>query len=140
MTDELRKLIPLPHLARFKQLWEGLEVDQVLGDRVLVQEVEPLTDMDRATTESGIVIPDDVRKRNTPEGCTGIVHQVGMDATCDKLAEGKMVMFGQFAGEKYSIGKVKFRVLDTSEVLCTLKATEGKVLGEIVGPVKDEAA
>jgi len=133
MTDELRKLIPLPHLARFKQLWEGIEVDQVLGDRVLVQEVEPFTDMDKST----IVIPDEVRKRNTPDACTGIVHQVG-DQYTREMGPGAMVLFDQFAGSKFTIGKVKFRVLDTSEIVCTLRAVEGKTMGQLVGPVKDE--
>jgi co-chaperonin GroES (HSP10) len=142
-----RRLIPKEYTVKFKQLFSGLEVHAVLGERVLVDEIEPYTEADAAAQRSNIVAPQvyydsNGQKRNTekPRACTGIVISLGEGITdamrAAGLVENAAVCFGSYAGTEYYIGGAKFRILDVKEILAVLRATEGNDLDEVIGPVK----
>ena len=147
MTDT-RRLIPAERLTKFKQLFKGLEIDRVLGERVLVHEVEAYDARDKARDTAGIVAPEGYWDPNSgryvntqkADSCAGLVMQVGPAISPDLgVSEGSMLLFSEYAGNRYNIGGVKVRVLDISEVICTLRAVDDKMLTEVVAPVTDEA-
>ena len=80
-----------PQIERLKQIGEGLEVDRVCGDRLLVELVEAETEMDRATQRSGLVIPEHIQKSYKPESSTGVIVEIGSEAR--GFAVGEMVLF-----------------------------------------------
>lgn len=142
-VEERRRLIPNEYVIKFKQMFRGLEIDAVLGDRVLVDEVEPYTEVDAAMQRSGIVPPQAYYDANgtrrvteKPRACTGIVVTVGDGVTSSRIREGAAVCFGPHAGTEYYIGGAKFRILDVSEILGVLRAVEGSALTDVIAPVK----
>lgn len=151
-VSEKRRLIPHEFCVTFKTLFRGLEVHRVLGERVLVDEVEPFTELDatqQRLAEMGLefkapeVFYDahgNKKVAEKPRACTGIVIQVGDgiggDDKASGLVEGAAVCFGAYAGTEYYIGGAKFRILDISEILAVLRATEGHELTEVIAPVK----
>lgn len=141
--EERRRIIPNEFVIRFKQVFSGLEVHAILGDRVLVDEIEPYTEIDAAAQRSGIVAPQQYydangqqRKVEKPKACCGIIIKVGEGVTSAYLQEGAAVCFGAYNGTEYSIGGAKFRILDTAEILGVLRAVEGSALTDVIAPVK----
>jgi co-chaperonin GroES (HSP10) len=150
--EDLRKQISKPQVMRLQQIFEGLRVGDVLGDRVLVKAIKPLTKGDKleaaaqAGKPGGIYLPEDAKERNTPLPTTGFVLKIGDKVDREVIREGSMVMFGKYSGvdvmtsefrddedkEKYS-----WRIMDTHEILCTLEAIEDS-MESVVAPVIDE--
>ena len=111
----------------------------MLGNRLLVWEIKPWSDADRAA-ESNIVIPEAYAEAHEPYPTTGIVIKVSDEWRGPKGMLGKMVMFGPYAGEgcKFS-DKNQFRVLDEAQILCTVMSNTDRPLSEIIGPeIKDK--
>jgi co-chaperonin GroES (HSP10) len=149
-VDEKRRFIPHEYVIQFKTLFRGLEVHRVLGDRVLVDEVEPFTEQDAVNerlakdgTGKAIIAPQQFYDANgirrlteKPKACVGIVISMGKGVADTDIAEGAAVCFGAYAGTEYFIGGAKFRILDTKEILAVLRATAGNALTDVIAPVK----
>lgn len=116
-------------VTKLKQVTDGLAVDRVCGDRILVATVEARTDMDRAQERSNLIIPDTAKAANQPLPSTGIVSSVGPGKLAQEFREGEAVMFSRYAGSEVSESETegKYRILDAREVLCVLKASKGKM-------------
>src|SRR5579864_8781759 len=118
--SEIKKALGKPQITRLKQLGSGLRVAAVHGDRLLIDMVEPETEMDKAG-RYGIVIPDDIKKANTPASSTGIILQVG-DGVTGNFEEGQMVLFSKFSGINFVIDEHEgYKIIDTKEILCSLE-------------------
>lgn len=148
--QELKEAIGRPQLSRLKALNEKVKVGKVLGSRVLVKTVTPETEMDRVEKEGRLVIPKAVKEQNTPMATTGVVLLVGPNVPCEEcgheglvhqdgficstyrpmLQEGDMVMFSKFSGTDFRIETEDFRIMEASEIICTLVDVEG-VLREV---------
>lgn len=129
-----RQMLTKPQVQRLKQLTDGLEVGQVMGDRVLVKLVTPFTEMDRVEKEGILYVPESAREENTPLPTTGIIVAIGRGVV-DPLYEGDMVMFSKYAGSDVYFNEEAFRIMETREVLCTLQArAEGDI---VVLPVNE---
>lgn len=134
-SKELRETIVRPNVVRLKALGIGIKVDKVLGRRLLIKLVIPFTDMDRVEKEGLLALPESVKKANTPTPSTGVVVGHGHELTEEErqlVPEGVMVMFSRFAGTDFTVDEESLRILDVSEVVCTLADTEG-----VVVPVKE---
>lgn len=113
----------------------GLKMGKVFGRRVLVQPIEPFTEMQDVEKRGLLYIPDKVKDTNMPMPTTGIVLKLGDDlikweekpdgrliSYCG-LNEGDAVMFGKYAGTEATIDKVTYRILLFEEIMCTLEVT-----------------
>lgn len=128
-SAEVKAAIGKPAIARLKDLGKGLKVGRVLGPRVLVKTVIPMTDLDRIEKEALLVLPEHLKKSYTPAPSTGIVVATGPDCNFTEggadVAVGEMVMFSRFAGSDFNIGEEEgFRILDIKEILCVLEEIE----------------
>ncbi len=153
-SEELRKSLGIPEVARLKALGEGIRIGEVIGPRVLVKKVKPWTEADRLEKEGLLYVPEDAKEKNTPLESTGIVVAMGSTALRDPMnlkldpgdpernvdcfeypiiTEGTMVAFSKYAGSDISADHEDFRILELREILCTLVDTKG-----VVTPVKDE--
>lgn len=87
------------------------------SDKVLLKPVEIET-----KTESGIVIPDDAKKREDMASCHGILVHAGpialMSHELDGVVYGDIVIFTKHAGTQY-VAKdgVKYRLLRVSDII-----------------------
>lgn len=122
---------------------------------MLVKLVVPFTDMDRVEKAGLLVLPQTVKENNTPLASTGVIVKLGelfrsmpglyqMDEE-DRirlgmdpkepppvLQEGTMVMFSRFAGSDVRVDEEQFRILDESEIMCTLTD-----VNNVVTPIKE---
>lgn len=133
--EEIRSQLPRPELAKFSQVSSGLEVHRVLGNRVLVDPVTPMTDLDRLERGGLLAIPQAVKKEHTPRPSTGIVLAVGPEVAQEghsALRVGEMVMFSKWGGMSFQIEDKPYLVLEAAEIVCTLQAVEGKTLADVV--------
>ncbi len=133
-SQDIRDALGNPQILRLKQIGKGVKVGKVLGDRVLVSTIIPTTEMDKVEKEGLLYIPKDMKDRNTPLPCTGVVIQVGDGVTCERqsqLASGTAVMFSRYAGTDFTVEQNDgFRILETREILCTLE-----IDAEAVAPI-----
>lgn len=85
-----------------------------LGNRVVV---EPLTEEE--TTKSGIILPDTVDKEKKAEGK---IIAIGDGEKIQKLGlkEGDTVLFGKYAGEEVTLGRVEYKILSDEDVLAVV--------------------
>lgn len=140
-TEELRGLVGRAEITKLKMLGTGLEVDRVLGRRVLIKEVEPETIMDKLEKEGLLVFEASMKKENTPRASTGIVVKVG-DAYEDEgihapVWEGTMILFSKYAGVSFAVDEESgYRIIDENEIICTFKRAEKSDV--MVLPVKAE--
>lgn len=116
-----------PQVERLKQLGRGLRIKYVLGNRVLVKTVIPYTQADEVEKKGLLVIPEHIKKDNTPLPSTGIVVQLGQDAatTTSLIETGSMIMFSKFSGHDFVVDEEDFKILDVSEVMAVLELGEG---------------
>ena len=99
-----------------------------MGSRVLVKTVTPRTKMDEVEEKGMLYIPKSVKEQNTPMPTTGIILQLGAYANMNDditLQVGDMVMFPKFSGCDFNIEEEDLRILEASEILCTLVDTQG---------------
>ena len=141
-AQEAKDIIGKPQSARLKALAEGIRVNRVNGTRLLVKTVAPHTDLDRVEKEGKLFIPDSIKQANTPIPSTGIVVLLGeafyTNADAQKLnldrggnpivEEGSMVLFSKFAGSDQRIQNEDFRIMDITEVLCTLTPVDDRAI------------
>lgn len=83
------------------------------------------------------MIPEHIKKEYTPLPSTGVIVRLGeeVDTLLTPLREGTMVMFSKYSGTDASVDtEHDFRILDITEILCTLVDTE-----EVVTPVLMES-
>ena len=141
--DALR-LIPVPELHKLKQIALGIEIDRLFGTRILAECIEPHTKMDSAYKNSGIVIPATVKKDNTPMPSTGIVMGLGAEVDpAGPIQVGSMVMFSKHSGTEFVFtdddakqdSTKRWRILDITEVICTLRSNNDESLMSKVVPV-----
>lgn len=139
-TEELRGLVGRAEITKLKMLGTGLEVDRVLGRRVLIKEVEPETIMDRLEKEAVLVFTAQLKKDNTPRASTGIVVKVGeayAGLGMSPVEEGEMILFSKYAGVSFSVDEESgYRIIDENEIICTFKRAEKSDV--MVLPVKAE--
>lgn len=134
----LQEVLGPPQIAKLKALGKGILIGKVLGMRVLVKTISPFTKMDEVEKQGLLYIPESVKQQNEPLPSTGIVLQVGEEvkqspAYSAVLTEGTAVMFSKFAGTSFVVEEeTGFRVLDVSEIMCTLEIDEG-VLAPVAG-------
>lgn len=112
-------------LHTLKELGGGLRVGRVLGDRVLIRTVTPLTELDEYK-KKGIIIPQSVEKEYIPLSTTGIIVAVGDDVT--KLKAGEMVMFARLSGMDFTISEQTLRIIQVKEILAVLVDTDESVV------------
>lgn len=147
---QMMEALGKPQLSRLKALGVGIEVGRVLGNRVLVKTVIPFTDLDRVEKEGKLVMPEWVKKENTPLPTTGMVVKVGwVNCVCGKPAEahagsiggpwhtfvpavneGDMIMFGKFAGLDFMIEANNYRIVNVDDILAVLVDTQ-QVVAEV---------
>lgn len=72
-----RNLLTKPQIERLKALGSGLQVEHVMGDRVLIKPVVPKTELDRLEQEGILFGPEDAKELNTPLPSVGVVMQRG---------------------------------------------------------------
>ncbi len=105
--------------------------------------VHSYTTMDRVEKEGLLHIPKTAREANQPLPSTGIIVKLGNDFTNpdifrgddpDNLREGDMIMFSRFAGMDFRVDEQDFRILEESEIVCTLEDTQG-----VVTPVVEDS-
>lgn len=136
--------ISKPQLARLKDLGMGLKIGTVWGTRVLIQPIDPYTEIDRIKKEGLLVFTKLSEESNKPKPSTGVIVQLGEATIQDwtarlgpetewPLREGYMVMFGKYAGAEFIIDQVEYRILDISEIMCTVMASNP----EAYAPVTD---
>jgi len=104
---------------RLKTVGKGIFVKKVLGERLLIKSTIPYTQMDEAEIKSKIVIPEYIKKENTPISTYGVVVQVG-DGCLHEWHEGDIVLFGKFSGTDFTMSNDDFRVMHENEVLAIL--------------------
>lgn len=91
------------------------------GKRPFMNRVLVLVDMEEEKTKSGIVLPEDVRKKNEQKKEWGTLVAIGADAwegSDDKCEIGDRVEFSKYGG-KYDIGEdgKAYRMLDSHDIL-----------------------
>ncbi len=125
--NEARQLISTPQLNRLKDLGMGFKMGATLGRRVLVQPVEPFTEMDEVEKKGLLHIPESVKKQNTPLPTTGVVLSHGHLLTDQERAlmpEGCGIMFGKYSGTECVVAHVTYRIVPFDEILCTVVDAE----------------
>lgn len=80
------------------------------------------------------MIPDSVKKANTPLPSYGPITQVG-DGCKQSWQEGDLVMFSKFAGTDFTVQNEDFRLVHEDEVLAILDCDE-QTFGAV--PVKED--
>lgn len=123
-TDEQRRHAQIK-LHTLKELGAGLRVKKVLGERVLVRVVVPLTELDDYK-KKGLIIPQSVEKEYTPLPTTGIVVAAGEDVKT--IGEGDMVMFARLSGMDFTVSEQSLRIINVKEILAVLEDTDGSVM------------
>lgn len=92
------------------------------------------------------MIPKSVEEQNKPKPCTGVIVQLGEAVKANfswdgkdhipeinwPLREGYMVMYGKYAGSDFMIDQVEYRIMDVSEIMCTLYAKDTQAYAPIV--------
>jgi co-chaperonin GroES (HSP10) len=172
--QQAKAAITIPQVNRLKDLGMGLKMGRVFGTRVLVQPVNPFTEVDRLEKEGLLYAPKNAKDQATPLPSTGVVLQLGeglinqfkgsgthisywvgkrdgrdieVEVTENDeyfnvsglrresrimyveeqnwpLRVGDMVMFSKYAGSEPTVEQVTYRMLNFSEIMCTLIATE----------------
>lgn len=131
---ELRKTaVAKPQVAKLKMLGEGLKVGVVLGRRVLVKPVIPFTDADRVEKEGRLIIPEQVKKDNTPLPSTGVIVQLGTQVKEEELQEGTGVCFSKFGGTQFVFDKEDYLILNVDEIMCTFMLEQEGVIEGVAG-------
>lgn len=136
IAKEATAALERPAIQRLQALGTGLEVGEVLGDRILVQTIEPETIGTRVERTGTLYLPEDAKERNKPKPCTGIIIKLGTDVAAGPLAEGVAVMFSKYAGTDFVISEREgLKILEVREVMCTLVLTD-----TVIAPVAAPAA
>jgi len=133
-TRDLKAAIGKPQVQKLKALGKGIRVSRVLGRRVLVKTVIPYTEADEVEKKGLLVVPEWVKKENTPLPSTGIVVTLGDECTeqdRNALCEGAMVLFSKYAGSDVIVEEENFRVLEVPEIMAVLEDVE-KVIAPVV--------
>jgi chaperonin GroES len=127
--EQAKTAIGKPMTARLKALGRGVRVKRVMGSRVLVRVLQSETEMDAVEKKGLLVIPEQVKKDNTPLPYMGVVVQLGphlaYDAEEDTLHEGDVVLFSKFSGTDVRLNEQDFRIIEASEVVAILELAEG---------------
>lgn len=131
-TKETRSLLGKAEIAKLKALGAGLKVGRVLGERVLVKTITPFTKADDLEKKGLLYVPETVKEANTPRPNCGVVIARGPEVAL--LEDGEMVLFSKYGGTELTVDSEEgFRILDVSEILCTLEDTQG-----VVAPIVEE--
>lgn len=128
--------------TKLKALGKGLKVARVYGTKILVETVQPYTEMDEYT-QKGLHIPDSVRAAREAQvlPSTGIVLMLGgslkdtesgglnyyetVDGALDFFVkEGDMILFSRFAGSDHNIDGEQVKIIDITEILAVLETDE----------------
>ena len=124
-SKDIQKALKKPEIIRLQQIGSGIKVGEVLGDRILVEEIEPETIGTKLEKAGTLYIPDSYKEQNKPKPCTGVILKVGRgvpDYDRKVLQEGVAVLFSKYAGTSYTLDEREgLRVLDVNEVMCTLE-------------------
>lgn len=89
-----------------------------LGPRILVEPIDPETDVDQHRRNWGLVVPDQYAERYEPKPTTGIVVEISDDPTTSHLfAVGDVVMYGLRNGLDIQIQGKRYVCLEDREVL-----------------------
>ena len=83
-----------------------------LEDKILVKPVE-----DKKTTESGIILPENVEKEKP---MLGEVKAIG-DSDTIKVKVGDIVLFPKFSGTEIKIDEEDYLILQASDILAMVK-------------------
>lgn len=83
---------------------------QPLGKRVML-----IKDEAPATSEGGIVIPENVREKPL------IAHVIGVGSEVETLKPGDEVIYASFAGTDFNINGVDVIVVDAEDIMVILK-------------------
>lgn len=137
---ELMNKLPMAEVFKLRQLGENLEVDKVVGKRVLVRLVKPRTAYDEIFERTGIVAPNqETEDKYRPLSNMGIVVQVGEEVV--GVEPGEMVFFSRYAGVEFTENRAEgsLKILWADEILCTMKAKEG-ALEKAIAVLSDEEA
>lgn len=136
---DLMAKLPLPEVAKLQHVGGKLRVDVVRGERLLIRPIKPRTKADELEESKILYLPDDVKKANTPLPSLGIIIKVGDEVPAGHYEEGQAVMFSRYAGTDFVENRTEgqFKIIFTSEVLCTMRAEEG-ALADCIR--KEEAA
>jgi len=135
---EMMNKLPMAEVFKLKQLGENLEVDRVVGKRVLVRLVKPRTSYDEIFERTGIVAPNqETAEKYRPLSNMGIVIQVGEEV--DGVYPGNMVFFSRYAGVEFTENRNEgsLKILWSDEILCTMKAREG-ALEKAISVLREE--
>ena len=84
-----------------------------LGKRVLVERVE-----EEKKTESGIIIPDNVKEKPLSGKVVAISDEVKEDK---KINEGDTVVFAKYSGTEIKLSGKEYLVMNTDDILGILK-------------------
>lgn len=127
-SNEQRQAVGKPYLQKLKDLGMGLEMDRVLGDRVLIMPITPFTEADRMEKAGLIVVPESVKDANIPPPTTGEVVMIGPEVNQEgqlpgsEINIGEFVMFSRFAGMDIMLDNVAMKLVHANEIACVLKA------------------
>jgi chaperonin GroES len=84
-----------------------------LGQRVLVERVE-----EEKKTESGIIIPDNVKEKPLSGKVVAISDEVAEEK---KISEGDTIVFAKYTGTEIKIGSKEYLVMNVDDILGILK-------------------
>jgi chaperonin GroES len=88
---------------------------QPLGSRVLVRLLA-----EDSVTASGLVIPDTAKEK----GQKGEIVAIGDDEEMIKVKVGDRVLFAKYAGTELSLGGAEHLLIESSDLLAVLRASE----------------
>lgn len=137
-TEDIRRAMPRPEVLKMQIVADGLEVEQVMPGRVLVEPVKPRTKLDEVEAGGLLVIPKAAKDEHTPTPSTGIVVATGAGVP-EEIYPGAMVLFSKYTPQVYTIDKKEFFVLDHKDIACTLRTTDGLALSGVIQRVEDKA-
>lgn len=124
---ELMTQLPLAEVHKLQHIGGKLRVDSVRGERLLIRPIKPRTKADELEENNILYIPESVKKANTPLPSMGIIVKVGDQVPEGQYHPGEAVMFSKYAGVDFTENRAEgqFKIIFTSEVLCTMRAEDG---------------
>lgn len=130
---ELMAELPLAEVHKLQHIGGKLRVDTVRGERLLIRPIKPRTKADELEENKILYIPEAVKKANTPLPSMGIIVKVGDQVPEGDYKVGEAVMFSKYAGVDFTENRAEgqFKIIFTSEVLCTMRAVDGALADAI---------
>lgn len=124
-SSDITTALGVPEILKLKQIGTGIEVQAIMGRRLLIEAIEPETREGKNERAGLLYLPDTARDKYQPRPSTGIILLVGQGVEDDErefFKEGAMILFSKFSGMDVVVDEREgLKILETRDVAAILK-------------------